>query len=223
VNSGDLERRHPCLHGIGAQASLPAWNRAVPTRKNLNKSVPVSVRIIERRIYLIRGHKVMVDDDLAELYEVPTKRLNEQVHRNRKRFPEDFMFRLTKAEAEAMRSQFATSKIPEGVLRSQFATSKAGRGGRRYSPYAFTEQGVAMLSSVLNSERAIEVNIAIMHTFVKLRQMLESNEELNRKFAAVIGKLATHDKYFTIVFDEFKKLNEPSTRPRKQIGFKAAS
>ena len=88
-------------------------------------------------------------------------------------------------------------------------------------PYAFTEQGVAMLSSVLNSERAIEVNIAIMRAFVKLLQMLEANEELNRKFAAVIRKLAIHDKYFTVVFDELKKLNEPSTRPRKQIGFKS--
>ena len=120
-----------------------------------------------------------------------------------------FMFRLTKTEAEA--------------LRSQFAISNTGRGGRRYLPFAFTEQGVAMLSSVPNSERAIEVNIAIMRAFVKLRQLLESNEELNRKFAAVIRKLATHDKYFTVVFDELKKLNEPPTAPRKQIGFKTAS
>ena len=145
---------------------------------------------------------------MAELYEVTTKRFNQQVRRNLKRFPEDFMFQLTKNEAES--------------LRSQFATSKTGRGGRRYLPYAFTEQGVAMLSSVLNSERAIEVNIAIMRAFVKLRQLLESNEELNRKFAAVIRKLATHDKYFTVVFDELKKLNEPPTRPRKQIGFQSA-
>ncbi len=148
----------------------------------------------------------MVDVDLADLYRVPTKRLNEQVRRNLQRFPEDFMFQLTTAEAEA--------------LRSQFATSKPGRGGRRYLPYAFTEQGVAMLSSVLNSERAIEVNIAIMRVFVKLRQMLESNEELNRKFALVIRKLATHDKYFKVVFDELKKLTEPSTPSRRQIGFK---
>jgi hypothetical protein len=151
----------------------------------------------------------MIDVDLADLYEVATKRLNEQVRRNRKRFPKDFMFRLTKLEAEA--------------LRSQFATSNTGRGGRRYLPFAFTEQGVAMLSSVLNSERAIEVNIAIMRAFVKLRQLLESNEELNRKFAAVIRKLATHDKCFTVVFDELKKLNQPPTRPRKQIGFKTSS
>ncbi len=197
---------------------------AVPTRKNLNKSLsPVSVELIERRIYLIRGHKVMIDVDLAELYEVPTKRLNEQVRRNLKRFPKDFMFRLTKTEAEALRSQFATSKKSPESLTSQFAISKKGRGGRRTLPYAFTEQGVAMLSSVLNSERAIEVNIAIMRAFVKLRAMLQSNEDLNRKFAAVIRKLATHDKYFTVVFDELKKLNEQPTRPRKQIGFKTAS
>jgi hypothetical protein len=125
---------------------------------------------------------------LAELYQVPTKRLNQQVLRNRKRFPEDFMFRLTKTEAESLRSQFATSKGGDSLrsqfatskktqdaLTSQFAISKKGRGGRRTLPYAFTEQGVAMLSSVLNSERAIEVNIAIMRAFVKLRQMLESN------------------------------------------------
>ena len=196
---------------------------AVPTRKSLSKSVTVSIQLIERRIYLIRGHKVMIDVDLAELYEVPTYRLNEQVQRNRKRFPNDFMFRLTKPEAEALRSQFAISKTSQGGLRSQFATSKPGRGGRRYLPYAFTEQGIAMLSSVLSSERAIEVNIAIMRAFVKMRQLLESNEELNRKFAAVIRKLATHDKYFTVVFDELKKLNEAPTPPRKQIGFKTAS
>src|SRR5215208_5210566 len=141
----------------------------MPHKKNLTEcNLSVSVQLIERRIYLIRGQKVMMDFDLAELYGVPTKRLNEQASRNKKRFPEDFMFQLTKEEAEA--------------LRSQSATSKTGRGGRRYLPYAFTEQGVAMLSSVLNSEQAIEVNIAIMRAFVRLRQLLETNEELNRKF-----------------------------------------
>jgi hypothetical protein len=149
----------------------------------------------------------MIDEDLAELYEVPTKRLNQQVSRNRKRFPEDFMFQLTKAEAKN--------------LRLQFATSRSSHGGRRSVPYVFTEQGVAMLSSVLNSERAIEVNITIMRAFVKLRQILETNEELNRKFAAVIRKLSTHDKYFKVVFDELKKLTETPAPSRKQIGFKA--
>jgi hypothetical protein len=151
----------------------------------------------------------MIDTDLADLYQVETKRLNERVRRNLKRFPNDFMFQLAENEAQA--------------LRSQIATSKTGPGGRRYRPYAFTEQGVAMLSSVLNSERAIEVNIAIMRTFVKLRQMLESNEKLNRRFVDVLRKLATHDKYFTVVFGELKKLNEPPTSTRRQIGFKAVS
>jgi hypothetical protein len=159
----------------------------------------------------------MIDFDLAELYGVTTSRLNEQVTRNRQRFPEDFMFRLTKKEAESLRSQFAISK-PD--LRSQIATSNTGRGGRRYLPYAFTEQGVAMLSSVLNSEQAIEVNIAIMRAFVRLRQMLETNEELNRKFAAVIRKLSTHDKYFRVVFDELKKLTDKPVSSGSQIGFK---
>ena len=177
------------------------------TKKLTTSSLAVSVQLIERRIYLIRSHKVMIDVDLAELYGVPTKRLNEQVRRNSKCFPEDFMFQLTNEEAEN--------------LRSQFATSRSGHGGRRSLPYVFTEQGVAMLSSVLNSEQAIAVNITIMRAFIKLRQMLESNEELNRKFAAVIRKLSTHDKYFKVVFDELKRLTEQPTPSRKQIGFKA--
>src|SRR5688572_15662910 len=111
-------------------SSLATVN-AVPTKESLSKSGTVSVKLIERRIYLIRGHKVMIDADLAKLYEVPTYRLNEQVQRNRKRFPNDLMFRLTKPEAEALRSQFAISNTSQGGLRSQFATSKAGRGGRR--------------------------------------------------------------------------------------------
>jgi len=179
----------------------------MPHKKKLTtNSLPVSIQLIERKIYLIRGQKVMIDVDLAELYRVTTSRLNERVTRNQKRFPEDFMFRLTKAETES--------------LRSQFAISNTGRGGRRYLPYVFTEQGVAMLSSVLSSEQAIEVNIAIMRAFVRLRQMLETNEELNRKFSAVIKKLSTHDKYFKIVFDELKKLTEKPPSSRRQIGFK---
>jgi hypothetical protein len=179
----------------------------MPHKKNLaTTSVEISVQLIEDRIYLIRGQKVMIDFDLAELYGVATSRLNEQVRRNRKRFPDDFMFQLTKEETDSLRSQIAISKM--------------GRGGRRYLPKAFTEQGVAMLSTVLNSERAIEVNIAIMRVFVRLRRMLETNEELNRKFAAVIRKLSTHDKYFKVVFNELKKLTEKPVSSRRQIGFK---
>ena len=118
------------------------------------------------------------------------------------------MFRLTKEEAD--------------ILRSRFVISRSEHGGRRYLPYAFTEQGLAMLSSVLNSEQAIEVNIAIMRAFVRLRQqMLATNEELNRKFTAVIKKLSTHDKYFRVVFDELKKLTETPAPSTKQIGFKS--
>src|SRR5437879_6505686 len=169
----------------------------MPARKSPVSNLPVPVALVERRIYLIRGQKVMIDTDLAELYGVPTYRLNEAVKRNRKRLPADFMFQLDKKEAKS--------------LTSQFAISKKGRGGRRTLPYAFTEQGVAMLSSVLNSERAIQVNIVIMRAFVKLRQ------ELNRKFTAVIRKLATHDKYFTVVFDELKKLTAEPAPARRQI------
>lgn len=175
------------------------------TKSSLPSESLVPVTLIERRIYLIRGNKVMIDTDLAELYGVPTYRLNEAVKRNRRRFPSDFMFKLNKNETES--------------LRSQFAISKKGRGGRRYLPYAFTEQGVAMLSSVLSSERAVQVNIVIMRAFVRLRQMLESNEELNRKFANVVRKLAVHDKYFTVVFDELKKLTTQPTPARRKIGF----
>ena len=203
----------------------------MPHKKNLTaSSLSVSVQLIERRIYLIRGQKVMLDFDLAELYGVTTSRLNEQVTRNRKRFPEDFMFRLTRAEAEVLRSQFAISNTEtphlrgkNEILRSQIVTSSSERGGRRYLPRAFTEQGVAMLSTVLNSEQAIEVNIAITRAFVRLRQMLETNEELNRKFVAVIRKLSTHDKYFRVVFDELKKLTEKPASPKRQIGFKKNS
>jgi len=161
----------------------------------------------------------MLDSDLAELYEVPTKRLNEQVRRNLKRFPEDFMFQLTAEEAESLRSQIVTlkptSQKPDS-LRSQFATSKA-RGGRRYLPYVFTEQGVAMLSSVLNSERAIEANIVIMRAFVRLREMMLSNDELNRKINALEQK---YDENFKVVFTALRKLIAAPEKPRREIGFK---
>jgi len=148
-----------------------------------NKSM-ISIERIERAILLIRGHKVMLGYDLAELYGVTTKRLNEQVRRNLSRFPEDFMFQLAESETH--------------LLRSQFATSKKGRGGRRYQPYVFTEQGVAMLSSVLNSERAIKVNIEIMRAFVRLRQILASNKELAKRLDELEKK---YDTQFKVVFD----------------------
>ena len=157
---------------------------------------------IERLVLLIRGHKVMLDSDLAELYGVTTKRLNEQVRRNLSRFPEDFMFQLTELETQ--------------LLRSQIATSKEGRGGRRYLPYAFTEQGVAMLSSVLNSERAIKVNIEIMRAFVRLRRILASNADLARKLDALEKK---YDAQFRVVFDAIRELMKPPESKKRPIGF----
>src|SRR5437660_6767546 len=173
-------------------------------RPSADNNLPVPIQLVERRIYLIRGQKVMLDRDLAELYQVKPIALRQQVKRNQDRFPEDFMFQLTEKEADLLVSQ---NVIP----------SKQSLGG--YLPYAFTQEGVAMLSSVLRSKRAIQVNVAIMRAFVRLRQILESNEELNRKFAAVIRKLGQHDKYFKVVFDELDKLSNPLAPPRRQIGF----
>ena len=162
--------------------------------------------IIENKIYLIRGQKVMLSMDLARLYRVPVKRLNEQVKRNIKRFPEDFMFQLSGDEYE--------------ILKSQFATSRWG-GARRANPYAFTEQGVAMLSSVLNSERAVQVNIAIMRAFVKLRQILSTHKELAHKLAELEGKVEKHDTEIQAIFDAIRQLMAPPPeKPRRIIGFK---
>jgi phage regulator Rha-like protein len=134
----------------------------------------VPVEMIERKIYFVRGHKVMLDSDLAELYGVEVKQLKRQVRRNINRFPEDFMFQLQKEEYESLRSHFGTLKRGEHA---------------KYLPYAFTEQGVAMLSSVLNSDRAIEVNVQIMRAFVKLREMLSTHKDLARKLADMEKKI----------------------------------
>ncbi|MDQ6913483.1 MAG: ORF6N domain-containing protein [Verrucomicrobiota bacterium] len=171
---------------------------------------------IERWIYLIRGEKVMLDSDLAQLYGVPTKSLNLAVKRNGSRFPRDFMFRLSETEAIKLRSQTETSNVQGKSLRLQIETSKKGRGGRRYLPYAFTEQGVAMLSSVLRSERAVEVNIAIMRTFVRLREMLLSNADLARQLKALEQK---YDAQFRVVFDAIRQLMTPPRKSKRQIGF----
>ena len=161
------------------------------------------VERIETRILTIRGHRVLLDADLAEMYGVPTKRLNEAVRRNLTRFPDDFMFQLTAEEVDS--------------LRSQFATLKTGRGQhRKYFPYAFTEQGVAMLSTVLSSERAIQVNVAIMRAFVQLRGMLTSNAELSRKLNALERK---YDAQFKVVFEAIRELMEPPKKERRKIGF----
>lgn len=163
---------------------------------------------IERRIHTIRDHRVILDADLAALYQVETSNLNKAVKRNLDRFPDDFMFQLTKAEWDA--------------LTFQTGISNAGRGGRRTAPYAFTEQGVAMLSSVLNSYRAVQVNIVIVRTFVKLREIMGTHKELAHKVAALERKYQHHDEELKVVFNAIKKLLAPPTAPpKRRIGFRA--
>lgn len=157
-------------------------------------------------IVSVREHKVLLDSDLATLYGVETKALNRAVKRNTDRFPEDFMFQLTREESDA--------------LRCQSGTSNKGRGGRRYLPYVFTQEGVAMLSSVLHSPRAVAVNIGIMRAFIRLRQMALSVDELARKVGTLERK---YDDQFKIVFDAIRQLLTPPDQPRKRIGFHADS
>ena len=158
---------------------------------------------IEKTILLIRGQKVMLDEDLAELYGVAVKVLNQAVRRNQKRFPSDFMIQLTKNEYDE--------------IRSRLPNLKSGRGRyRKYLPYAFTEQGVAMLSTVLNSERSIQVNVEIMRTFVRLRQILASHSQLARKVEQIEKK---YDSNFKVVFEAIHQLMEPPRPKRKRIGF----
>ncbi len=165
------------------------------------KNLPISISMIERRIYLIRGQKVMLDSDLAELYEVSVKRLNEAVKRNISRFPSDFILQLNKDEAVNARYQIGTLKQGENI---------------KYLPYAFTEHGVAMLSSVLRSDRAVEVNIEIMRTFSKLREILGTHKDLAQKLEVLEQK---YDKRFKVVFDAIKQLMGPAPEPKPKIGF----
>ena len=167
------------------------------------KSTGISVESIERSILLVRGHKVMFDYDLADLYDVPTKTLKQAVRRNIDRFPADFMFELTHKEFAYLRSQIVTSSSPQW-------------GGRRYTPMAFTEQGVAMLSSVLRSKRAVQVNIEIMRAFVRLRQMLSAHKDLERKLIALEKK---YDEQFKVVFDAMRALMAPPEKAKRKIGF----
>jgi hypothetical protein len=173
-------------------------------------------------IRLVRGQKVMLDLDLATLYGVRTKVLNQAVKRNRSRFPDDFMFQLTSEEAEHLIFQFGISNLREGAgpggSRSQNVTLKQGQN-IKYRPYAFTEQGVAMLSSVLRSERAVKVNIAIMRAFVQLRQTLETNRELAKKFSELEGRVGKHDKEIAAIIDAIRQLMAPPEKPPREIGF----
>jgi hypothetical protein len=185
----------------------------------------IPVERIARSIFYLRGQKVMLDFDLASLYGVATKVLNQAVKRSRERFPDDFMFQLTAVETSSLRSQFVTSnrQVVENKEiasnRSQFVTGSFKHRETRSRPYAFTEQGVAMLSSVLNSERAVKVNIAIMRAFVKLRETLETNRELARKFAELEKRVGKHDKKIDAILEAIRQLMAPPEKPRREIGF----
>lgn len=169
-------------------------------------------------VRLVRGEKVLLDSDLAGLYRVGTKVLNQAVRRNKDRFPEDFMFQLSAGEWDRSRSQFVTASLKTAGMRSQSVT--ASRRNIAALPYAFTEQGVAMLSSVLRSPRAVEVNIAIMRTFVQLRRLMDSNRDLARRIEAMERR---YDEQFASVFDAIKRLvaedENRKVRPKRRIGF----
>ena len=169
-------------------------SQKVPQKLTLTKE------IIASKIYFIRGQKIMLDQDLAKLYGVETAQLKRAVRRNRDRFPDDFMFELSKSELDDLRCQIGTSRW----------------GGTRYIPFAFTEQGVAMLSGVLNSDRAIKVNIQIMRTFTQLRNMLTTHEDLKSKIEAMEKK---YDEQFRIVFEAITQLIEEDEKPKKKIGY----
>ena len=181
------------------------------------------IRSIQNRIYEIRGEKVMLDKDLAALYETETKALNLAVKRNLRRFPKDFMFQLTKEEFDALRFQIETSEKGSS-LRLQNETSK-GRGGTRYLPYAFTEQGVAMLSGILNSDKAIDMNIAIMRAFVEVRRILLRQNDLKEQLKEIKARIGEHDVQLNHIYDAMENLLDEKTgqqkwEDRERIGFK---
>ncbi len=173
---------------------------------NMGEKLSVPDEVVISKIYYLRKQKVMLDSDLAELYQVETRRLNEQIKRNLERFPEDFMFRLTNEEWKNLKSQFATSSW----------------GGRRKEPYAFTEHGVLMLSSVLNSKKAIAVNIQIMRIFTKLREMLKDNLNLKLEIEDIKKRLSSQNKNIELVFSYLDELldKKENPKPRQKIGYK---
>ena len=162
------------------------------------------IRLVEPQILVVRGYRVILDPDLAALYGVTVKRLNEQVKRNAARFPEDFMFRLTPEETEILRSQFATSR---------------SHGGRRYQPYAFTEHGAIMAASVLNSRKAIQMSLFVVRAFVRLREMIATNRVLATKMTELENKIDTHDEAIRQLIQEINRLMRPTRRRRRQMGF----
>ncbi len=172
----------------------------------MSQEMIIPDEVINNRIYLIRGHKIMIDKDLADLYKIETKQLKRQVRRNMERFPEDFMFELNEVEAEILRSQIGTSSW----------------GGTRYVPMAFTEQGVAMLSSVVNSAEAIRVNIQIIRVFTKIRQFFTENLTTKLEIEAIKKKIQNHDKNIELVFSYLDELmdKKEAVQERVRIGFK---
>ena len=195
------------------------------------------IQSIQNRIYEIRGQRVMLDFDLAALYEVETKVFNQAVKRNMKRFPHDFMFRLSKEEWESLESQITPSKssdvkVIEPVinnttsLRSQNVTLKKGRGGhKKYMPYAFTEQGVAMLSGILSSDTAIEMNIAVMRAFVEIRRIVLMQNDVREQLRLIKNKLGDHDVQLNQIYDAMENLLDEKAAERKwkdrdRVGFK---
>ena len=178
----------------------------------LERSVPLEQ--ITRAIQILRGHRVLLDAELAILYRVTTKRFNEQVRRNRERFPADFMFQLSAQEAEALRSHIATSNV-----------RPRGRGGRRYLPYAFTEHGAIMAAMILSSPHAVEMSVYVVRAFVQLREMLASNKELARRLAQLETrldkKLSTHDEAIAAILSAIRQLMHPPAPKRRGIGFTA--
>jgi hypothetical protein len=200
-HSGRGARRHRQAPDAGFASHLSA----MPTPSS------VALERIEAKILLIRGQKVMLDADLAELYGVTTKRLNEQVRRNLERFPGDFMFRLTSQEVSILRSQFATSSSE---------TWRSAWGGRRSAPYAFTEHGAIMVATVLNSPRAIEVSVYVVRAFVRLREMIATNKELAKKLEDLERRLDTHDEAIVGILQAIRELMRPAEPSKKRrIGF----
>jgi hypothetical protein len=180
------------------------------TMAKSTKALIVRDELVINKIYLVRGQKIMLDKDLAELYDVETKVLNQAVKRNSGRFPQDFMFQLTNKEWKS--------------LRSQFVTLEKGRGKfPKFLPFAFTEQGVSMLSSVLNSETAIRVNIQIIRVFTHMRQMLISHKDILLQLEKMERKLSAHDEEIQLIFEYMKQLLDPLPQPRRRIGFKRSN
>ena len=183
------------------------------------------IKSIQNRIYEIRGERVLLDFDLAALYEVPTKVLNQAVKRNIKRFPKDFMFRLTSEEWQEMRSQFVTTSEEQTSMRSQIVTASQSKRNTKTTPYAFTEQGVAMLSGILNSDKAIAMNIAIMRAFVEIRKILIQETDLRIQLNEIRERLGEHDTQLNAIYDAMENLLDEKAaqkkfEERKKIGFK---